>query len=353
MIVNKLILKNFRNIESEEIEFHPNINVLYGDNGQGKTNVVESLSYLSLLKSFRGSENKNLIRLDQDFASIEAYTDSKRFKCVISKEKRKCFINDVAVKKLSDFIGLMNVVVFSPENVNLFKDSPSERRSFLDDEISKLSPAYYVCINDYKELKKDRNELLRKKDNLDKKLLETFNNQLSRYNYQIVKKRKEFIEDLNKDITDFYDKLAGTNSRITVKYISDFIDDDVESINKKLENNLEDDLSKEQTVLGIHRDDVVLYLDDKQIEEFGSQGQNRLAVVSLKLSTLKIIKEHTGDDGIVVLDDVLSELDQNKQERLLNELKISNQIFITTAIKINEHNNLKSYCVEDGKIRRS
>jgi len=356
MIVKELKITNFRNIDSEKIVFNPKINVLYGENAQGKTNIIEGLSYLSLLKSFRGSENKNLIKVNEDFANVEIVTsDNKKLKCVISKEKRQCFLNDVKIKKLSDFIGIINVVVFSPENVNLFKDSPSERRNFLDDEISKLSPSYYVCVNDYKEVKKERNELLRYKDKIDQNLFLALTSQIARYNYQIVKKRKQFVENLNRDITGFYQKLTGSSSKLEIVYQSDFADcQGFEEIVNKLVENKEEDIQKEQTLLGIHRDDLLLKLEGQEIAEFGSQAQNRLAVVSLKLATLRVVKESTGDEGIVVLDDVLSELDENKQNRLLTELKINNQIFITSAIKVNiENKEINSYCVEQGKIRRA
>lgn len=354
MIIKELKLTNYRNIDEMCIQLNPSTNIFYGNNAQGKTNIIEGLSFLSLLKSFRNSDIRTLTKIGEEYAMIEIISDyGRKFKVVINKDKKKCFINDNPVSKLSDFIGIINVVVFSPENVNLFKDSPGERRDFLDDELSKLSPSYYLSVLDYKEAKRQRNELL-KNDNPDKDLLEALTKQLANYSLQIVLKRKEFIEELNKEISLYYQKLTGTTGKTEIKYKSDFLDIiTTKDIFEKMMRNINEDISRRQTIMGIHRDDIVLTLDGLPISEFGSQAQNRLSVVSLKLSTLKIVKEKTGDDPIVVLDDVLSELDSEKQEKLLLELKLNNQLFITSANNIEINNDsITKFEVIQGKARR-
>jgi len=335
MRLESIKISEFRNLKEIEIEGFDKINVIYGLNAQGKTNFVEAIAYLSLLKSFRSDDNLDLINREADFARIEATTSEgdrkQKLKVVINKLSTKTFLGNKEIKKIGDFIGTVNTITFSPEDVFLFKEAPRVRRSFLNNEISKISPAYYLAKNQLSKLLKERNELL-KSDKIDMVLLETYNQQLAQLNSEIARKRLEFLNKIEKTASSKYQELSGDDIKIEIEYINQFNGDyQAEHIEKLLMDKFEEDHQKGATQIGVHKDDFVLKLDGKNIAHYGSQGQNRLAALALKLAVIEVNKEKTGSEAIVILDDVLSELDKIKQKRLLDMLEKENQVFITTT----------------------
>jgi DNA replication and repair protein RecF len=335
MRIDAIQITDFRNLKNLEIKDFEKINIIQGLNAQGKTNLVEAIAYLSLAESFRNDENVDLINYQTEFARISA-TISKglyhhELKAVISKASNKLFFDNKELKKVSDFIGIINVVTFSPEDVFLFKGSPRNRRDFLNKEISKISPSYYLAKNQLTKLLKERNELL-KSSNIDRILLETYDLQLARANSEIAKKRKDFLEKLEDIIHKEYRELIKKDVDIKIEYLNQFEGDyHTESIKERLKESYQDDIQKGSTQIGVQKDDFVLKLDGKNVAHYGSQGQNRLAAIALKLATIKVVKDKTGEEAIVVLDDVLSELDENKRKELIKILSKENQVFLTTT----------------------
>ncbi len=349
-MIKKLKLKSYRNIDELELEFDPFVNIIYGDNAQGKTNIVEALDYLSNLKSFRNVEQENLIKVNEKFATINAIDDKNdSYNVVITKERRNMSINKTTISKKADFIGNIITITFSPENVDMFKDSPKIRRDFLDDSLSLIFPSYSTYLLNFDKYRVERNNTL-KEEKVDKVLIDTYDSLLSNYSKVIVNRRNEFIKSIKTNLNKYYQNLTNTKSNIDITYKSDFLDIDEKEIYELYKKNYEFDLERGQTLLGPHKDDIVLSLDNNDISVFGSQGQNRIAVISLKLATLDYIYEVINKKAIVILDDVLSELDEDKQNRLLNNLNSSYQLFITTTkdIKIEKAKKIR---IENGCVK--
>lgn len=336
MILNYLKVKNFRNIKDLELKFG-RTNIIYGDNAQGKTSLVEAISYLSNLKSFRGDEEATMIKNGEEYFSVDAGIVSNdishEYRVVVSKGKRKIQEDQKEVKKLQNFIGNIFVVTFSPSDVLIFKEAPRVRREFIDDELIKLSPSYYLAHLNYFNLLKSRNEAL-KADAIDHNLIDVYTQQIAKYNLEILRKRKTFVAQLSAIVNRKYQELVeNPNVKIDILYQTftdkdDLSEDDVYSI---LKENLEDDILRRVTQTGIHRDDILITLNDLPLASYGSQGQMRLCSIAIKLALIEIAFLHTGEKAIVVLDDVFSELDNKRQEQLIKYLELENQIFITTA----------------------
>lgn len=351
MIIKKHKIINFRNIQNLNLEFDDSINIFLGNNGTGKTNIVESIAYLSLFKSLRSSDTESLIKYGCDFASIEAYDDNNNiYKIVLSNEGKKITINNKPIKKHSDFTYLFNIVTFTPDDAFLFKNNPRNRRDVINDQISNISPSYEYCLNEYNKLRMDRNKIL-EQENIDEALVKSYDVQLASYAERICKKRNEFINDIQENLTNYYQSISDTQSVIRIEYVSEFKDLDRDRIVNYLSNHFNEDLIRKQTINGPHKDDYICYLDDKDISEIGSQGQNRLAVISLKLAFLAYIKEAIGKDGIVILDDVLSELDNTKKTKLLNELLNKSQVFITGTEDIKDFKKAHKFYINQGSVK--
>ncbi len=359
MIIKKLLLRNFRNVNELELEFDSQTNVFYGDNAQGKTNIVEAIGFLSMLKSFRNDENQALIAQGKENAVLEAQAEKNGFnqnlRIVIGKTGCKTFLNKQEVKKASDFIGLVNVVTFSPADVGLFKASPRDRREFIDDELSKLSPSYYMATIRFHKILKERNENL-KAANIDKNLIEVLTMQYAKANYEMLIKRREMVAQLTELINARYQRLSGQEDKLSIVYLTQLEKcNTTNEIYEMVLANYNDDCYRQSTQIGVNRDDILLQINGKPIANYGSQGQNRLAAVALKLSSTDVVKKLTGEEAIIVLDDVLSELDKVKQRRLLQDLENDNQLFITTAqdgqiLEEIADSHIKSFLVKSGTI---
>lgn len=349
MYINKIILKNFRNYEDQEIDLNDNINIFYGDNAQGKTNILESICLCGIGKSFRTNKDKELIKKDKNFLKVETYFQKEdrdgKIKIEIS-DKKSAFLNDIKVKKLSEILGNINLVIFTPDDINLLKNGPSGRRKFLDMMISQLRPSYILNLNNYLKTLEQRNNFLKQK-NRNKEMLDIWDEKLAEYGEKIFLYRNEFIEKIKNKIKDIH--LRITKEEINIKYNSD-CETKNEYLNK-LKKNREIDYIKGYTSSGIHRDDFSITINNEPVNIYGSQGQNRTAVLSLKLAELNVIYEDIGEYPILLLDDFMSELDEKRISSFLNDIK-NIQVIVTCTKNIKIKNSI-SHRVEKGIIKNN
>ena len=333
MIVKSLLLRNFRNHTYLTFDFSLGINVITGPNAVGKTNIIEAIHYLSLGQSFRTSEISDLIQKGNEQAKIEVKIQEgqieRNITAVLLKTGHAISINGKPVRKLSELSKYVNVIVFEPKDVLLFRGSPRERRNFLDISISKKSPNYLQYLSSYDKLLKERNELL-KLSKLDENLLDINTEMLIKTSHAIVKYRKAYIEDINDILNKITRALTGTCEKFELHYYpyiqpnNEFETNARNAFKKALEN----DLVKKATSIGCQREDFSMSLNDREIGEFGSQGENRIAALALKLAPYFLIEDKE-KRPIVVLDDVMSELDETHKNNLINFLKRFEQVFIT------------------------
>ena len=335
MIVTKLILRNFRNYERLEVRFDPKLNVIVGDNASGKTNIVEAIHFLSLARSFRTSETSELIKYERQFATIEARVEEdtihKDIVAVITPSSKKITCNKKPVRKISELSNLINVIVFEPKDALMFSDSPLVRRNFLDINLSKKSPVYLENLMSFDKLLKERNSLL-KEDDVDLTQLDVVTNQLIEVEETLCKYRQAYVNEINNILSKIIVNIKGTKEEAHLEYYP-FVKVDGEfkdRATRAYERNKESDIRHKVTQLGIHREDMKMILNGKDISTHGSQGENRIAVIALKLCPYFLI-EDKNKKPIIVLDDAMSELDKIHQERLLKFLEKLEQVFITST----------------------
>ncbi len=326
-MIKRLELKNIRLFSNISFDFNKNIIILIGKNAIGKTTVLESIYFSILLKSPRTNIDSDLIKFREDFGVIKVISD-KEYKIVIN-ESKKAFINNNEIKVLKEYIGLNNVVMFSPNDLDLIYGSPQNRRKFLDVNISQISKNYLNYLNDYKKVLKERNELL-KSENIDKVLLSVITNKLIELAKPIIKFRYEFIQDLNSNLVSI------SNEKIRVEYNSSTT---YKNIDIDFNKSLELDIFNRLTNKGPHRDDIKFYIDDLDAN-YASQGQVRTIALAIKLTLIKIIKKYKKNNPIVLLDDVLSELDVDRKNKLFSSLDDNYQIFISATDLDNIDNSL-------------
>ena len=334
MNVKSLALKNFRNHKYLSYEFHNGINTIVGPNGIGKTNIVEAIYYLSLVRSFRTNEDSNLILKGSEYSEITSTISEgkmlKKIKVTVSDEGRQILLNSKPISK-SELAKSVNVILFEPKDVLLFRGSPKERRHFLDLNISKKSHVYFENASRYEKLLKQRNNLLKQVE-LDEILLETTTDLLIKTAGVIVSYRQQYVKDINDILNKIARALTGEASQIEIKY-TPFVPFDEKfdsSAKKAFKSALESDLKKKATSIGTHREDFTVSLNGRDIAMFGSQGENRLVALALKLSPYFLI-EDKDKRPIVVLDDVMSELDKAHQDRLIKFLEKLEQVFVTAT----------------------
>ncbi|MDD3383364.1 MAG: DNA replication/repair protein RecF [Bacilli bacterium] len=336
MKINKLKLLNFRNYKKLETTFQDGTTLIIGNNGRGKTNIVEALYFLSILKSFREEDSKTLIKNGEDFSTIEIEVENKitrvNLKIILNKKGKQMFINGNRVKKNSDFVGKINVISFVPKDAFLFKELPKIRRDFIDDEISKLSPSYNMAIGDYIKILKERNELLHQNP-IDEVLFEILTRKMTILSVEILKRRYSFIKELNSMILPIFQKIAKEDMKLELLYSSFVSEKEIseEIIYEKIISRKNEDFQKQTTLIGLHKDDFIGLINGKDISKYASQGQQRLSVIALKLALIDYVQAQLNERPIIILDDVLSELDNVRQINLLDYLNGNNQLFITTA----------------------
>ncbi len=336
MIIKSIKLEHFRNYESLDLDFEKGTNILYGDNAQGKTNVLEAIYLSATTKSHKGSKDKEIINFNKDESHIRTILDKDGMEYRVDMHLRKSrskgiAINGQPIKKAADLIGLLNVVFFSPEDLSIIKNGPSERRKFVDMELFQIDKYYLYNLNQYNKIINQRNKLL--KDfyfNSDlNETLQVWNMQLVTYGKQIISRREMFVEQLNEIIYDIHKNLSGGKEELKVVYEPNVSEDDFEL---KLKNSQEKDIKLKMTSVGPHRDDFCFMVNGVDIRKYGSQGQQRTAALSLKLAEIELVKKVTGDSPVLLLDDVLSELDSHRQNYLLNNIGDIQTIITCTGL---------------------
>lgn len=328
-MIKSLNLKNFRNHENLSLQFNKKFVYITGANGSGKTSILESIHYIATSKSHRTNNDLEAIKDNKDFLAIKLETESTSFSFVVSNKGKNATINNKEIRKLSDFIGNLKVVMFSPEDLNLIKGSPAIRRNFLDLELMKISKAYLLNLTKYKQILKQRNSLLKTINfNDDYTFLNILGIQLYESSLKLNKVRSEFIDDLNQILQDVYKKFS--SHQIQIKYIPSNTN---EQLLNHFNNNQKQDIIYKTTTVGPHRDEFIIYFNN-QNAKLASQGEIRLMVISLKLSLLKLIQKETNSEVVLLLDDVLSELDLKIQNTFLNALPKNIQVIMNSAIDI-------------------
>lgn len=353
MWISNMKLKDFRNYGSQELKLYNGINIFYGENAQGKTNIIESIFLSSMGKSFRARKDQELIKFNSQKAVVELeFIKSDRDgKIKIEIENRKkIFVNGIKLKKLSELLGNVNVVIFTPDDIDILKGGPQKRRKFLDIMISQLKPNYMHVLNLYLKTIEQRNNYLRqiKLEGKEENLLDIWDEKLAEYAVKIYEYRNEFINRIKEKIGDIHYKITENKEEIKMEYISDC--NDKEQVMRLLKSRRKLDIIKGFTTKGVHRDDFVIYINNKQVNIYGSQGQHRTAILSLKLCELSVIYDEIGEYPILLLDDFMSELDEQRKKNFLENIKDA-QVIITCTEKI-DIENLKyfNYNIFDGKI---
>ena len=339
MYIKSLQLLNYRNYESLGIELGKNVNVFMGDNAQGKTNILESIYYCAFAKSHRTNRDKELIRINEEksFIRLEVGTDrlDKRIDINILKDGKKAIsINSIKVSKISELVGIFNVVMFSPEDLKIVKESPGVRRKFIDMELCQLNAKYYYNLVQYNKVLLQRNTILKQRD-VDESMLDIYDIQLAGFGKFIINSRLEYLKKLNSYSENIHRDITSGKEFIEFKYISTVknLDSVEDSIVEQLKSLRKRDIEKRMTSVGPHRDDFSILINAMDSKIYGSQGQQRTAVLTIKFASLEIIKELTGEYPVLLLDDVLSELDFKRKSYILKSIQEIQSIITCTGIE--------------------
>ena len=359
MFIKRLQMLNYRNYSALDITLGPNVNVFMGDNAQGKTNILEGIYYCAFARSHRTSKDRELITWDADnaFLSVDVARTrlDKRIDISILKDGKKAIkINKIKIGKIGELFGNFNVVMFSPEDLKIIKDSPGVRRKFIDMELCQLNSKYYYNLVQYNKVLNERNTVLRKRK-FNREILEIYDMQLVEFGYHIIMERINYINKLNQYATKIHLDITSGKEEVDFKYISTIkdLDNIKDSFYSLLEKNRNRDAERGITSVGPHRDDFMVSINGIDTKSYGSQGQQRTAVLTIKFSSLKIIKELTGDYPVLLLDDVLSELDFSRKRYILSTIGSIQTIITCTGIEdIYEYLDDKSkvFKVKNGEI---
>ena len=362
MRVLEIQTENYRNLEITEQSFCDGVNFIYGQNAQGKTNLIESIWMLTGARSFRGTKDADLVRFGESFASIKAkvFTDDRgqEIKINFAEGTRKAFLNDVPQRYPTEIIGTLRTVLFSPIHLSLIGGGPEKRRRFLDAAICQLKPTYTALLIRYNQTLRQRNSLLKSRPEKNLDFLEILDTNLSKLASEMMKNRLEYMTLLGGESTKIYSEISMNKEVFAIKYISkiiktsEFTTEDFEkSMTQKLQKSRETDFKFGFTSFGPHKDDIELYIDKKPVKSFGSQGQQRSAALSLKLAEAEILNKKFSDPPIVLLDDVMSELDDLRKAYMVGKTK-NWQVFITgcdkTALSMMKSG--RAYEINGGKV---
>lgn len=357
MQIRQLKLLNFRNYE--KVLFIPNskFNLIFGKNGMGKTNLVESIYVLALTRSFRSTVDKVIVMNNKEVTKIEADVKRKRvdnFQIIINNNGKKVKINNNKIAKLSDYISNIGVVLFNPDDLRIIKDAPSTRRKSLNVDISQLNNNYLKYLNNYNKLLKQRNAYLKNFSDEASEYLESLTENLILYGLKVYSERKNIISSISEKIQSiFFDIMK--KGFLKIKYVSDYDNKTKEEILSTYKKNLKKDLLLGKTDFGIHKDDYLFYLDDKLLKDYGSEGQQKNAIIAYKFAMISIYYEFNNDYPILILDDLFSELDSEKINNILKLIGENLQTFITTTEidKVDEKilKESKKFFVENGLIK--
>lgn len=360
MYIKTLSLKDYRNYTQAVVNFTNGINILYGKNAQGKTNILEAIYLCATSKSHRTSNDKELINLNKNETHIHLVVNKhhidESIDIHIRKNNRKGIaINKNPIKKLNELLGIINVIIFSPEDLGLIKNGPKERRRFINIELCQLDNIYYYNLQQYHKILKQRNNLLKKvkKSNKIDDTINIWDSQLVKYGKEIIYRRQEFIQNLNKIMKKIHYDISGNTENLEIRYEKNIT---MDSFEQKLIDNINKDIKFGSTSVGPHRDDIMFLVNGIDIRKYGSQGQQRTAALSLKLSEIELVRDKIDDTPILLLDDVLSELDYNRQRYLINSLHDIQTIITCTGVEDYINNKItigKLYEVSEGKVTLS
>ena len=363
MKINKLRLKNFRNYDNLEIQFNDRLNIIIGNNAQGKTNILEAIYFLSITKSNLSVNDKMCIKKDQLFAKIigdiHDNNGNKKLQVLTNANGKKLEINGIEIKKHSEYIGNLKVIIFNPDDIRLIKEAPGNRRRFLNIEISQLYGKYINILNEYNVVLKQRNEYLKiiKTGKVNEVYFDILNEKLVDLAEIIYQYRIKFIDDINQYIGIAFRKISGYDG-LLLKYIPNvLVNDDLkfkEVMYEKLKNNYDREIFMGSTLVGPHRDDFIFKLDDNDLLTYGSQGQIKMAVLALKLAEIDVFYQVCGEYPVLLLDDLFSELDVEKRNKVINYLNRDIQTIVTTTdLKNIDKRIIKKaiiYKIDDAKI---
>lgn len=360
MYIKTIELKDFRNYETLRAEFEPNVNIFIGQNAQGKTNLLESIYLTSMGRSFRTNRDKDMIRFGRDFFRIRlaAFKEDSELvvELAVNREGKKGIkIDGVKAKKLSQLFETIYMVIFSPEDLRIVKDEPEKRRKFMDRELCQIRPSYYSSLNQYRKALMQRNACLKEfyagNSRMTDEILDIWDSKMAEYGSRVISCRQEFVSKISKISGNIHKEITNGRERLEISYEPNIgpCDDFYEALKK----NREKDKRRGTTGIGPHKDDLKLQIGDIDIRSFGSQGQQRTAALSLKLSEIQLIQEETGENPVLLLDDVLSELDQERQNYLIRALA-ETQVFLTTTELSAEAEqrlgNIKYFQIKEGTV---
>lgn len=337
MNIIQLQVTSFRNLVDLQLNLKKGVTLFYGMNGQGKTNLVESIYVLSKTHSFRSYHHKEFIHYDAKEACVRAKVHKKsgthQYQILLTNQGKICFINKNKVAKISQYLGSIQTISFIPEDVRIFKESPRIRRWLLDSELASLFPVYMKQLIIFQKVLEQRNALLKKMSEKQKKLLSIIDEQLLNVSYELYHKRSWLIQQLNELLVTLYQKITKQKDQISIVYKTYLDEKDKEKYidlaKSMLNENLNKDIEKTFTQIGVHKDDFEIYLNDKAVSLYASQGQQRLISLSLKLAMVELNTRINKDEPILILDDVFSELDKDKKQALLNYILSKEQVFVT------------------------
>lgn len=368
MKLTQLNLQSFRNYQEMSLEFTEGVQIFIGENAQGKTNLMESIYALAMTKSHRTSNDKELIGWDSEQTIIkgvvEKRTNTVPLEVQISKKGKVARVNHLEQRRLSSYLGQLNVILFAPENLNLVKGAPSNRRKFIDMELGQMNPVYLYELVEYQKVIKQRNAYLKQlslSKSTDYIYLEVLTEQVSKLAASILRYRLDFVDKLEQLAIPIHQEISHQTEQFSLKYRSSFpIEESMskEELYQELlvhyEKNQKREIEHRTTLIGPHRDDVIFYINGKEVQTYGSQGQQRSTVLSLKLAEIELMKEMIGEYPILLLDDVLSELDDERQTHLIKAIENKVQTFLTTTsidgIKQQFINPPKIFEIQGGKV---
>ncbi len=355
MKINKLSLKKFRNYDNLDIEFNNNLNIIIGSNAQGKTNILEAIYFLSITKSFLSVNDKTVIKREEKFSSINGIITTKdgnkKLSLLINDNGKKLEINSKEIKKHSEYIGNIKIIIFSPDNVRLIKDGPGCRRRFLNIEISQLYNKYINILNEFNIILKQRNEYLKiiKNGKYNDDYFKILNDKFVSLSVNIYKYRDDFINKINEYIDDIYMKIAGFKG-LNINYITNINisseDKMKEELLNKLNINKEREILYGSTLVGPHRDDFNFNIDNYNLSLYGSSGQIKMAILAFRLAEIEVFKDICLEYPVLLLDDLFSELDVDKRNKIINYLNKDIQTIVTTT----DINNIDKKIVENSYI---
>ena len=368
MHIQQLKLKNYRNYDVLDLTFDDKVNVIIGENAQGKTNLMEAIYVLAFTKSHRTPREKELIQWDKEYAKIEGSITKRNqsfpLEIIISTKGKKARSNHLEQKRLSDYIGALNVVMFAPEDLTLVKGPPKIRRHFIDMELGQIQPRYIYHLGQYQKVLKQRNHLLKqmqRNQHQDHVLLRVLTEQLIEHAATLLERRFAFLDLLRKWARPIHQQISRSLEQLEIKYLAT-IEVSEEANKEKIETSYltkfqeieSKEIERGTTLIGPHRDDLLFYVNGKDVQTYGSQGQQRTTALSMKLAEIELIYDEVGEYPILLLDDVLSELDDHRQSHLLNTIQGRVQTFVsTTSVDGISHETLRKaqiFSVNNGKV---